>query len=702
MIKSITAKSIKGRSFAAALTPLTLVHGNNATGKTTVLQALRLALLGYDPSLGKTNKATFKLASGPEMAAGAKWESGESITRTWAAKSRSITSKTTGALPAGFDAVIIDGASFLDAKPAARGLMLRERFPSATDPKAEILAAIKAVDGFTALLNIKPTAAEDLVEWLDDLGDSITEQAKKAKALADQFAKTIAGISTLQLADATTPTGAKHRLEDAQAARDAARSALNKAHSELSQAEAQRASLRAELDRPEPANPEKSHAQLETELAAARHNLRECQDQEQRARATDQANKAARLAAERLEAELAQLELRITAQGRAPTSPREAMPPAPDLTGIQARYQAALVASSMATAAAKTAAQAAAAAKLASSTGVCACCEAPRSAWSEGKQAAEASALEAAEINARASAERAEAKAKAAAAIGEEKDKAEAITEARAVIATHNELTDRWQDRKAQAAAITATTGEDSEDIAQEIDNIECFIESTNQQLAAASAHERRAAAQAEAVAANEAHHAATERLEAAITATAAADANHAIAMEARHKAEAAAAEQARLAEAEAQRDEQRSLAEIYARMLAVLKAEGVRIAAQAMAPVLAIAQPFVDGLLPSPLASLGLEIGRWDGPRFIYLDTFSGSEKAVTICAIQAALAAASSSRFVVIDEFSQLDAARKQAFVNNLFHAIQTGALEQAIVFDNRQETEGFDSFLDTGLLT
>ncbi|KIL35130.1 hypothetical protein SD71_15960 [Cohnella kolymensis] len=70
MIKSIRAKQIKGNTFTQELSGLDIFVGRNGSGKSTRLQAVQLAMLGYIPGKGKTNQETFKLSSGEEMTAG--------------------------------------------------------------------------------------------------------------------------------------------------------------------------------------------------------------------------------------------------------------------------------------------------------------------------------------------------------------------------------------------------------------------------------------------------------------------------------------------------------------------------------------------------------------------------------------------------------------------------------------------------------
>jgi hypothetical protein len=64
-ITRVEAKNLKGRSFTYDLSPEVAIVGENFTGKTSIIDAIRLALIGYIPELGKLPKATAQLASGP-------------------------------------------------------------------------------------------------------------------------------------------------------------------------------------------------------------------------------------------------------------------------------------------------------------------------------------------------------------------------------------------------------------------------------------------------------------------------------------------------------------------------------------------------------------------------------------------------------------------------------------------------------------
>ncbi len=69
MIKTIRAKSIKGNTFNQELTGLDIFIGRNGSGKSSRLQSLQYAMLGYIPGR-KINSEVFKLSSSAEMSAG--------------------------------------------------------------------------------------------------------------------------------------------------------------------------------------------------------------------------------------------------------------------------------------------------------------------------------------------------------------------------------------------------------------------------------------------------------------------------------------------------------------------------------------------------------------------------------------------------------------------------------------------------------
>lgn len=71
---------------------VTYFTGVNGAGKSTILEAIQLALLGYIPGYAKTNESIMKHASAPTMTVSLKLDSDITITRTWMRSGTSIKS----------------------------------------------------------------------------------------------------------------------------------------------------------------------------------------------------------------------------------------------------------------------------------------------------------------------------------------------------------------------------------------------------------------------------------------------------------------------------------------------------------------------------------------------------------------------------------------------------------------------------------
>lgn len=82
-IKNISAENLKGLTFDQELKPLSMIVGPNFSGKSARLMAIRLALMGFDPQMGKGNPATFKLSSSTSMKVGVKLSDDQEYNRTW-------------------------------------------------------------------------------------------------------------------------------------------------------------------------------------------------------------------------------------------------------------------------------------------------------------------------------------------------------------------------------------------------------------------------------------------------------------------------------------------------------------------------------------------------------------------------------------------------------------------------------------------
>ena len=65
-IAKIELENVKGITVEHRLEPLTIITGRNGSGKTAVALGLKLGLIGYLPTLGKTAQSLYKLARNPD------------------------------------------------------------------------------------------------------------------------------------------------------------------------------------------------------------------------------------------------------------------------------------------------------------------------------------------------------------------------------------------------------------------------------------------------------------------------------------------------------------------------------------------------------------------------------------------------------------------------------------------------------------
>lgn len=86
--------------------------GENGAGKSTILQAIQLAILGYIPGTNKQKEAIFRHSNGPKMEVSVRFDNGYSITRTWISKGKIISSSVT-TVPENLDTTGILGNSEL-------------------------------------------------------------------------------------------------------------------------------------------------------------------------------------------------------------------------------------------------------------------------------------------------------------------------------------------------------------------------------------------------------------------------------------------------------------------------------------------------------------------------------------------------------------------------------------------------------------
>lgn len=123
-VSKVTGRNIKGRSFEHVLTPTTLIVGPNFSGKTAILEAIRLAFIGYIPENGKTPRSTFDLSSGREMVASIEigpGEAGAISRRFWLEKSTVKQETATVKVDVGpFNTPLLDSSTYFEMTESER------------------------------------------------------------------------------------------------------------------------------------------------------------------------------------------------------------------------------------------------------------------------------------------------------------------------------------------------------------------------------------------------------------------------------------------------------------------------------------------------------------------------------------------------------------------------------------------------------
>jgi hypothetical protein len=117
ILVKVSAQNLKGASFDHALSPRVAIQGPNFSGKTAIFEAIRLALLGHIPEVGKLPKSTWELSSGDRMSVCVTFDNGGSITRVFQANKTPIVSQDEAGL---FDLPLLNAEHYFSLTDSER------------------------------------------------------------------------------------------------------------------------------------------------------------------------------------------------------------------------------------------------------------------------------------------------------------------------------------------------------------------------------------------------------------------------------------------------------------------------------------------------------------------------------------------------------------------------------------------------------
>lgn len=177
-MNTIGLLNVKGVTGSFDLAPITVVSGSNSTGKTAVLNAVTLALIGYIPAIGKKPGSTFSLSSGERMAVVA-----DGATFSWEMKRLQVVSKTPeGWEPAPETMLDLSGLFSLTKEQRMMAILKACALP----PELTAKALVKNIQALCPSYEMPPVtgAILDDVAALTANGKTMLSRLKK---LADEY-----------------------------------------------------------------------------------------------------------------------------------------------------------------------------------------------------------------------------------------------------------------------------------------------------------------------------------------------------------------------------------------------------------------------------------------------------------------------------------------------------------------------------------
>lgn len=626
-LRQIAATNIKGRTFTLPLAAANLLVGVNMSGKTAVLDAIRLALLGSLPHLDKTNAGIFSLSGGTAMRVEVTLDDGRQIERAWMAKPDGGITKNErqshGIEPVPL--VMLDAGEYLGKSERERLEMIFSLMNLGDTPiqmrRQQIRERLEAAhNGRTieALGDAGEMPNENFQRWLERLIEFVAQEKRNEDATAKKMNATTQSLAHLQLEDEPkeTPESIETELAAARKVLESKRLARSELEAQL-KAHATNAQRRLSLMQTnEKLRPDALQvAELErlvTELRAALGKLggedepplkwfwEKVAEADGKRLAAEQGIKSQNAAINAHDAEFAQ----IMAHKKCPT------------------------------------------------------CSADKPTWKTNAK------KNYTEKRKQLDTEHDSLVAAHEQAVTEAAEARKQANEAEERAKTADDLRDKIHDGEIALARCRSA--------ASQIESNEKELAVIAQSSGSVADEEKRQTAACNADAEYEDARNEVERLETK-----------------RQIVADALADRKQLQTAAQKRDQAKADSEFLKQGLKILEEVRNNYMMTGFKPLLDIANHFATGVLPTPLEYRGGEIGRVEKHRWISWRTFSGAETDITRAAISAALGASSSVRIVIVDELGRMDRISKARFIRNVLAALpqdkeHAGLIDQFIGAD------------------
>jgi uncharacterized coiled-coil DUF342 family protein len=210
---------------------VTVITGGNGSGKTTLVKAIRFALAGELPVLGKSGRSTWRMASDQtkdgKMQIGLQTDTGLHVTHSWDRKDGKVSYNASIPAEVKWPAAMLDFRTFLSMRAADQAEALFNLCPNKAG-KGDAISKILEVTTFnpdvsnavldqlsTELQAIAPKAK--LQEWL---AESITHIANKAKTAKQESDGAAASLRSHQASRPESVKDPTKELDEATKERD--------------------------------------------------------------------------------------------------------------------------------------------------------------------------------------------------------------------------------------------------------------------------------------------------------------------------------------------------------------------------------------------------------------------------------------------------------------------------------------------------
>lgn len=244
MITRIEATNVKGRDFSHGLSAITAIVGPNRTGKTAVIDAVLLSLLGYHPTLGK--RGTGKLMGNSAVMSVFADTSAGTFRQSWKKTPAGGLSRDKSDMPVEWPVPALQTSAFLGLGPKDRLRMLAGLIPddgNANLASADIALTVAANPAALWHPPVKKSDETEL-EWIERIAVEVESGRKTWKQDLTTFTQTLRGLDQVE----EMPDVSPEQVSTAREAHRAATTAHAQAEARYNQYRNARASMADQTD----------------------------------------------------------------------------------------------------------------------------------------------------------------------------------------------------------------------------------------------------------------------------------------------------------------------------------------------------------------------------------------------------------------------------------------------------------------------